>query len=82
VRRCWRFGQRRDVHVHVFASSSEGAVVANIKRKEADADRMAAAMVLHMADLSTRAVRGLERDKGEYNPAQAMRLPNWMGKAA
>lgn len=37
VRRCWRFGQKRDVHVHVFASSAEGAIVANLKRKERDA---------------------------------------------
>ena len=37
VRRCWRFGQTRDVHVHVFASSAEGAVVANLRRKERDA---------------------------------------------
>ena len=35
VRRCWRFGQKRDVHVHTFASSAEGAVVANLKRKGA-----------------------------------------------
>jgi SNF2 family DNA or RNA helicase len=39
VRRCWRFGQTRDVHVHIFASSAEGAVVANLKRKERDAKR-------------------------------------------
>ena len=32
VRRCWRFGQKkRDVHVHVFASSAEGAVIANLR---------------------------------------------------
>jgi glutamine synthetase len=41
VRRCWRFGQKRDVHVHVFASSAEGAVVANLRRKERDAMEMA-----------------------------------------
>ena len=82
VRRFWRFGQTKPVNVHFIASEIEGAVVANIKRKEADADRMAAAMVLHMADLSSRAVRGLERDRGEYNPAQSMRLPTWLGEAA
>ncbi len=80
IRRFWRFGQTKPVNVHFIASEIEGAVVANIKRKEADADRMAAAMVLHMADLSTREVRGLERDKGEYNPALSMRLPNWLGE--
>jgi SNF2 family DNA or RNA helicase len=37
VRRCWRFGQKRTVHAHIITSELEGAVVANIKRKEADA---------------------------------------------
>lgn len=78
VRRFWRFGQTKPVNVHFIASEIEGAVVANLKRKEADAERMAAAMVLHMADLSARAVRGVERDKGEYNPTQPIRMPEWL----
>ena len=34
VRRCWRFGQTREVHCHVVTASTEGAVVRNIERKE------------------------------------------------
>jgi SNF2 family DNA or RNA helicase len=41
VRRCWRFGQKRDVHVHIFSSKAEGAIVANLKRKEREAAQMA-----------------------------------------
>lgn len=78
VRRFWRFGQTKPVNAHFIASEIEGAVVANIRRKEADADRMAAAMVLHMADLSAENVRGLTRDRGSYNPAQKVRLPEWI----
>jgi SNF2 family DNA or RNA helicase len=37
VRRCWRFGQSREVHVHIFASKAEGAIVSNLKRKEREA---------------------------------------------
>lgn len=51
VRRFWRFGQTKPVQCHVFVSEAEGAVVANIKRKEADAQRMAAEMVSHMKPL-------------------------------
>ncbi len=82
IRRFWRFGQTRPVNVHFIASEIEGAVVANIKRKEADADRMAAAMVLHMADLSSQLVRGSVRDKGNYDPQDPVRLPDWLGDAA
>jgi len=41
VRRCWRFGQKRPVDVHLFSSSQEGAIAANLKRKEAAAHQMA-----------------------------------------
>lgn len=78
IRRFWRFGQTREVHAHFIAASTEGAVVANLRRKEEDAERMAAAMVLHMADFSTREIRGQARDTPNYNPQQPMILPKWI----
>lgn len=44
IRRSWRFGQKRAVEVHVFASELEGAVVRNIERKARDADVMSEAL--------------------------------------
>ena len=82
IRRFWRFGQTRPVNVHFIAAETEGAVVANLKRKEADADRMAAAMVMHTADLSARAVRGSERDRPNYDPQTPVSIPSWLGAAA
>jgi hypothetical protein len=82
VRRFWRFGQSKPVNCHIIASELEGATVANIKRKEADAERMAAAMVLHMADLSSEAVRGMVRDTPNYNPQQPVKLPAFLEQAA
>lgn len=82
IRRFWRFGQTKPVNVHFISSEIEGAVVANIRRKEEDAERMAAAMVMHTADLSARAVRGMVRDKGHYNPNQQMQIPTWLGEVA
>lgn len=81
IRRFWRFGQTKAVNAHVIAAETEGATVANIKRKEAEADRMAEQMVRHMADLSSAEVRGLERDRAVYRPAQAMQIPAWMEAA-
>jgi superfamily II DNA or RNA helicase len=82
IRRFWRFGQTKPVNVHFIASEMEGATVANIKRKEADAERMAAAMVLHMADLSSAIVRGAVRDRPDYNPQVPMTIPAWVGESA
>jgi hypothetical protein len=78
VRRFWRFGQDKPVNCHIVSSELEGATVANIKRKEADAERMAAAMVLHMADLSSLAVLGSVRDTANYNPTQAVIIPKFL----
>jgi len=58
VRRCWRFGQTRPVNAHLIAAETEGSVLANIKRKESDAARMAENMVAHMRELNQQAIHG------------------------
>ena len=54
IRRCWRFGQLREVHAFMIASQAEGNVVANLAEKEAAADRMYAELSKHTATLMTR----------------------------
>jgi hypothetical protein len=81
-RRFWRFGQKKPVTVHFISAETEGAVVANLRRKEADAERMAAAMVEHMADLSSQVVRGTVRDRPDYNPTDPIKLPPFLEVAA
>lgn len=66
TRRCWRFGQTQPVNVYVITADTEGAVVANINRKEEDAKRMAENMVKHMADLSSEQLHGQQRTRDEY----------------
>lgn len=66
VRRCWRFGQAREVHCYVITAETEGAVVRNIERKEKQAIEMMDAMVEHMKTEMQREVRGLMRDTAEY----------------
>ncbi len=66
VRRCWRFGQKREVDVWVVTAETEGAVVQNIQRKECDAERMAEGMVAHMHDLNEASIRGAERRSDAY----------------
>lgn len=81
IRRFWRFGQTKPVNAHFISADVEGAVMANLARKEADADRMAAGMILHMADLSSVAVRGSVRDTPNYNPTLPVLLPSWLESA-
>lgn len=78
IRRFWRFGQSKPVTVHFIAAETEGAVVSNLRRKESDAERMAAAMVLHMADLSAENITGTIRVVPDYNPTQPFVLPDFL----
>lgn len=78
VRRFWRFGQEKPVTVHFVAASTEGAVLENLRRKEADADRMGSAMVANMADLSSELVHGAAREEDPYEPTVPVLLPEWL----
>ena len=82
VRRFWRFGQTRPVNVHIVSAETEGATVANIRRKEIDADRMAASMIMHMRDLSAESVRGSVRERADYAPTLPVEIPSWLTEAA
>lgn len=78
VRRCWRFGQKREVHVHVFASELEGAVVANLRRKEQDAAAMADALSAETAGAVRDQVLGVTRTTNPYEPRKAIAAPAWL----
>jgi hypothetical protein len=79
VRRFWRFGQTEPVNCHIISASNEGATLANIRRKEADADRMSAAMAMHTSALSSAAIKGQVRDVADYNPQQDIKIPSFLG---
>lgn len=82
VRRCWRFGQARPVDVYLVASELEGAVVANLRRKEQNFDAMLDAMSGHMRDLMRENVIGGRNATKDYNPTVEMEIPGWMMQAS
>jgi len=78
IRRCWRFGQEREVTVHIVSADTEGAVVANIKRKEEQNKDMGVSMVKHMNKFTVDQIKGLSTEKTEYKPAVKMALPSFI----
>jgi hypothetical protein len=82
VRRCWRFGQKREVQAHIFASELEGAVVANLKRKEADATAMADALSAETMAAVQKSVLGMIRETNPYQPRKAIQAPPWLTSEA
>jgi superfamily II DNA or RNA helicase len=82
VRRCWRFGQTSAVHVHIFASKAEGAVVANLKRKERDAGVMAADLSAETRDAVMQEVTGMERETNTHLSVHRVAVPSFLKVAA
>jgi superfamily II DNA or RNA helicase len=82
VRRCWRFGQKEEVNVHVFASTLEGAVVANLRRKELEAQQMSASLSAETAAFVRERVLGFVRERDAYVPAKQIAKPSFLESAA
>jgi DNA modification methylase/superfamily II DNA or RNA helicase len=67
TRRCWRFGQKRPVTVHVIASEREGSVVSNLQRKDQQADELARELIAHMSTLNRQALHHTMRTGDQYS---------------
>lgn len=80
IRRCWRFGQTRPVTVHVIRAETESAIVANFRRKEADAERMSREMVDRMRVAMAANVGTASRQTNAYTPTVPMIVPDWIGQ--
>ncbi len=57
VRRCWRFGQNHKVNGYIIISAKEGAVKANIERKQADNERFKEELIELTKDITTRELK-------------------------
>jgi len=70
VRRCWRFGQTRDVTVDLVVTEGERGIKDNLHRKSQAADRMFSRLVEHMNDSIT-----LSR---EHQYPNTVEVPAWL----
>lgn len=78
VRRCWRFGQKSEVNVYVITADTEGAVVANIQRKERDFEDMLHGMIAATQNITAQNIKRTGRNQKTYNPIIKMELPDWL----
>ena len=77
VRRCWRFGQKRTVHVHLIVAEGETEIGRVIDRKADDHSRMKEAMRAAMR----RATQERAITKAPYIPKNTARLAPWISAA-
>lgn len=78
VRRCWRFGQKRNLVVHIVVAEGENEIGRVVDRKAGDHARMKRAM----RDAMARAMGRNVTVKNEYLPNKRERLAPWIRSAA
>lgn len=79
IRRCWRFGQQREVYVHIVLSDGEYPIYENVMRKEKEALEMSANLIRNVA-VYEQAELAAQLGVVTYRPEMPMRLPAWLGR--
>jgi hypothetical protein len=70
IRRCWRYGQKNPVDVHIIISEAEGSILQNLRRKEAQSSEMFDSLIRFM---------GAEYNGySAYSPSQSMIFPAFL----
>ena len=78
IRRCWRFGQEKQVNVYIIISERESNILANINRKEKQINEMQMEMTRLMKDTILSEIHSTKRQTTEYKPEKDMELPTWI----
>ena len=74
VRRCWRFGQKRAVDVHLIVAEGEDQIGRIIDRKAEAHATMKQAMIA----ASKRAIQAQSEVRVKYDPTFEGRIPKWL----
>lgn len=77
IRRCWRFGQKNEVDVHLVIAETESAMQSAIARKENDFEAMRSGMAEAMRDRTLEEF-GLDSAKSAKPSGNKIIVPKWM----
>lgn len=81
IRRCWRFGQKMPVDVHIYASEAEGSVVSNLQRKEDNASEMGEALSAYTRMSVMGDASALRRQTNTYAAKNEIVIPDFLRAA-
>lgn len=66
IRRCWRFGQTRPVEAWIFLADAEAEILANVKRKEYEAEETSRRIVAAVQAYERANIMGAKVESDEY----------------
>ena len=78
IRRFWRYGQTRPVDIYVIRAENEGAIIANYRRKAADAERMAEEAAARVRRVLRQEIASAGREYAAYEPNLTLTIPGWL----
>lgn len=82
IRRCWRFGQRRPVDVHIVLADAERVIAENVRAKERTASDMTAGLVAAVAEQNRRDLFAGTSKGDSYEPVRPLAVPAWLRSAS
>lgn len=77
-RRCYRFGQKHNVNVHIVISEAEGNVKKNQERKEKQFLQMIEELIVYTKKFTLEELKAVENKVLDYNPIEEMILPKFI----
>ena len=81
IRRCWRFGQNREVDAHIVLAAPEQVIAENVRAKEATARATVGGLIAAIATQNRKELFDGTSKGDSYEPTQPLRLPEWMPAA-
>ena len=66
IRRCWRFGQKREVSAHVVLSEPEQSIYFNVLSKEREAQQLSESLIANVAEYEKASLTHTRRNEMPY----------------
>jgi superfamily II DNA or RNA helicase len=79
IRRCWRFGQRREVRAHIVLTEPERVVFENVLAKEREAQQLASSLLGNVKEFEAEELR-IEWHRNNYRSGKPVQLPGWLAR--
>jgi hypothetical protein len=82
IRRCWRFGQKQPVDVHIVLADAERVIAENVRAKERAATELNSGLVAAIAQQNRRELFAGTSKGDSYEPVRPLAIPEWLRSAS
>jgi hypothetical protein len=78
IRRCWRYGQTREVRVYVVLADVQADVYNNVLRKEREAADLTRSLIANVVEFERAELAEAKSDDDPYRPTMPVAIPAWL----